>query len=146
MGRIAAFSAAAAAAALVAGGQAAAAAGNDITGVWASPSRGAHVKIAPCGEGEVCGTVISATPAKTNPQLLDVHNKDPNLRGRPMIGARLMEGFRGGPRKWTGGHLYNPGDGNTYRGALTLIDADHLELEGCAFLVLCKSQVWTRVE
>jgi uncharacterized protein (DUF2147 family) len=135
--------AALAAAAALAAGPAAAA---DITGVWASPSRGAHVRIALCGDETWCGTVLSATPARSNPQLLDVHNKDPNLRGRPVIGARLMDGFKGGPKKWTGGRLYNPGDGNYYKGALTLIDADHLELQGCAFLVICKGQVWTRVE
>ena len=117
----------------------------DIAGVWQSPSRGAHVEIAPCGDA-YCGTVLSASPAKSNPQLLDVHNKDPSLRTRPMVGARLMEGFRGGPAKWTGGKLYNPGDGNTYGGSITLVDDDHLILKGCAvFGLICKSQTWTRV-
>jgi uncharacterized protein (DUF2147 family) len=119
----------------------------DITGIWIAPSRGAHVEIAPCGDEGYCGTVVSATPAKTNPKLLDVHNKDPAQRNRSMIGARLMEGFKGGPDRWSGGTVYNPGDGHTYGGSLTLLDPDHLLLRGCVlFGLVCKSQTWTRLK
>jgi len=117
----------------------------DIEGIWLSPSRSAHVQISHCADG-LCGKVISATKPKTNPQFLDVHNKDPALRTRTVIGATLLEGFSGGPTEWTGGRVYNPGDGNTYSGKLTLIDDNHLKLTGCALWVLCKSQVWTRIE
>ena len=117
----------------------------DIDGVWLSPSRDAHVKITHCGD-TLCGKVISAIQPKTNPNFLDVHNKDPALRSRRVIGAMLLEGFTGGPSEWSGGHVYNPGDGNTYRGTLTLVDDNHLKLTGCALWVLCKTQVWTRLE
>ena len=117
----------------------------DIDGVWLSPSRDAHVKITHCGD-TLCGKVISAIQPKSNPNFLDVHNKDPALRSRRVIGAMLLEGFSGGPSEWSGGHVYNPGDGNTYRGTLTLIDDNHLKLTGCALWVLCKTQVWTRLE
>lgn len=117
----------------------------DIFGVWQAQSRGARVKIDNCGEG-VCGTVLYATPAKSNPMLLDVNNKDPLLRGRRMVGATLITGFTGGPVKWIGGRLYNPGDGNFYHGSLTLLDEDHLQVKGCALIILCKSQTWTRVD
>lgn len=117
----------------------------DITGLWQAKSRGAKVQIEPCGDA-YCGRVISAKPAKSNPELLDVNNKDPALRNRPMIGAVLMEGFKGGPRKWTGGRLYNPGDGNHYRGTITLVDDDQLVLKGCALVIICKSQTWTRLQ
>ena len=121
------------------------AAAADITGVWLAPARSAHVEIDRCGE-TVCGKVLSATPAKTNPSLLDVNNKRPELRSRPMIGRTLLDGFIGGPVKWTGGWLYNPGDGNTYHGALTLLDPNHLQVKGCALVILCRSQTWTRLE
>jgi uncharacterized protein (DUF2147 family) len=117
----------------------------EVDGVWLSPSRSAHVQISHCGDA-LCGKVISATKPRTNPDFLDVHNKDPSLRTRRVIGALLLEGFTGGPTEWTGGHVYNPGDGNTYSGKLNLIDDNHLKLTGCALWVLCKSQVWTRIE
>ena len=126
--------------ALIAAGPAAAA----VDGVWLSPSRAAHVQITHCGD-TLCGKVISASQPKTNPNFLDVHNKNPALRTRRVIGALLLEGFMGGPTEWTGGHVYNPGDGNTYTGKLTLVDDNHLRLTGCALWVLCKSQVWTRL-
>ncbi len=126
---------------LVAGSAAAA----EIDGVWLCPSRSAHVKISHCGEA-VCAKVISATKPHTNPDFLDVHNKDPALRNRSVIGATLLDGFTGGPTEWTGGHVYNPGDGNTYSGKLVLIDDKHLKLTGCALWVLCKSQVWVRLD
>lgn len=119
--------------------------GADICGVWRLKARDALVKIASCGDS-VCGTVLYATPAKSNPLLLDVNNKDPALRSRPMIGATLITGFSGGPVKWTGGRLYNPGDGNYYHGSLTLLDGDHLEVKGCVLFILCKSQTWTRMD
>jgi len=119
---------------------------SDITGVWLSQSRSAHVEIKPCGGARYCGKLLTASPAKSNPLLLDEHNKDPALRTRRMVGATLIEGFTGGPTKWTGGRLYNPGDGNYYHGVITLIDDNHLQLKGCAFWFLCKSQVWTRID
>ena len=127
--------------ALFAAGSAAAA---GVDGIWLSPSRSAHVQITHCG-GTLCGKVISATQPKTNPNFLDVHNKDPALRSRRVIGVMLLDGFTGGPTEWTGGHVYNPGDGNTYLGKLILIDDNHLKLTGCTLWVLCKSQVWTRL-
>ena len=116
----------------------------DIDGVWLSPSRAAHVQITHCGD-TLCGKVISATQPKTNPTFLDVHNRDPALRTRRVIGAMLLEGFTGGPTERSGGHVYNPGDGNTYQGKLTLVDENHLRLTGCTLWVLCKSQVWVRL-
>ena len=124
---------------------AAPASANDINGVWLAQTRSAHVEISPCGTEKVCGKILYATPAKSNPQLLDVNNHNPALRTRRMIGETLIEGFSGGPTKWTGGRLYNPGDGNFYHGVITMIDENHLQLKGCAFWFLCRSQVWTRV-
>ena len=129
---------------MVAAGAANATAG-DITGVWLAPTRSAHVEIQRCGD-TFCGKIVYAKPPASNPRMLDVHNKDPDLRTRSMIGTVFMEGFTGGPEKWSGGRLYNPGDGNTYRGLLTLVDDDHLQLKGCAFWFLCKSQTWTRLK
>ena len=121
------------------------AAAGDITGVWLAHARQAHIEMTRCGDA-VCGRILSASPAKTNPDLLDVHNKNPALRTRKMIGVTFLEGFTGGPTKWTGGRLYNPDDGNFYRGVIVLVDENHLQLKGCAIVFLCKSQVLTRLQ
>jgi uncharacterized protein (DUF2147 family) len=116
-----------------------------VVGVWHAHARDANIQISLCGEA-LCGKILSASRPKSNPQLLDVHNKDPALRDRSMIGQVFFQGFMGGPTKWTGGRLYNPGDGNTYSGTITMIDNDHLQLKGCAFWFLCDSQILTRIE
>ena len=115
-----------------------------INGVWLAQARSAHIQIFQCGAA-VCGRMISATRPKTNPELLDIHNEDPALRRRSMVGAVLIQGFKGGPTTWKGGRVYNPGDGKSYKGALTLVDRDHLKLEGCALAIFCKSQILKRV-
>ncbi len=115
-----------------------------IVGVWLAPARSAHVQIFQCGAA-VCGRMISATRPRTNPKLLDIHNQNPALRRRSMVGAMLIQGFKGGPTTWKGGRVYNPGDGKSYKGALTLVDPDHLKLQGCVLAVLCKSQVFKRI-
>ena len=115
-----------------------------IVGVWLAPARSAHIQIFQCGEA-VCGRMISATRPKTNPKLLDIHNENPALRSRPMVGAIVIQGFKGGPTTWKGGRVYNPGDGKSYKGALTMVDPSHLKLQGCVLGFLCKSQVFKRI-
>jgi uncharacterized protein (DUF2147 family) len=117
-----------------------------ILGVWQSPSGKDRVEVMSCEGGAICGKLLSATPTKTNPNLLDIHNKDPAKRKHPLIGQTIFSGFKGGPKKWTGGRLYNPDDGNHYSGSITLVDAAHVKLKGCALRFLCKSLTWTRVE
>ncbi len=116
-----------------------------VYGVWQSPSRGAHIEVMPCEGGAICGKLISASRPASNPELLDIHNKDPAKRDRSMIGQMVFEGFKGGPQKWQGGRLYNPGDGKYYSGTISLVDHNHLKLKGCALKILCKSQTLTRV-
>ena len=131
---------------LTAAGPVAADATCQACGVWQSPSRGAHVQVMTCENGAICGKLMEASRPKSNPQLLDIHNKDPSKRNTSMIGQVVFHGFKGGPTKWTGGRFYNPGDGNFYSGSVSLADATHLKLKGCALGFLCKSQTWTRVE
>ena len=57
----------------------------------------------------------------------------------------MLQGFREtSPGVWTDGSVYNPGDGRTYSGTITLQPNGTLELEGCAFRIFCQRQVWRR--
>ena len=116
-----------------------------VYGVWQSTSLSAQIEIAPCEGGAICGKLLSADRPKKNPELLDVHNKNPAKRQLSLIGQPILEGFKGGPHKWTGGHVYNPDDGKHYSASITVVDNNHLHVKGCALRVLCKSQTLTRV-
>ncbi len=117
----------------------------DVSGLWLTTSGSTQVEIRKCGAVGYCGTIRSTTAAQGGPAL-DRNNKNPNLRGRPLVGIVMLDGFKGGPAKWTGGTLYNPADGNTYKSSLTLQDPDHLAVEGCVAAFLCRSQIWTRLK
>ena len=45
-----------------------------------------------------------------------------------------------------GGSVYNPADGRTYRGTITMTGDNSLRLRGCIVAPLCKTQTWTRIQ
>ena len=134
------------AAGLAAFGQSAQA--NDaVLGLWLTEDGDSQVSLERCGEA-ICGTIVWLETARTDDgsPVVDSNNKDAALRGRLIVGLRIMSGFRATePRVWGDGALYNPEDGRTYEPTLTLLSEDRLELEAC-LLFLCQSQVWRRVE
>ena len=74
-----------------------------------------------------------------------MHNRNPQLRGRRLIGLQILGGFTASGTGWSGGTIYNAEDGGTYKATVTPVDANHLKVRGCIVWPLCKSQVWTRV-
>src|SRR5258708_38434698 len=44
----------------------------------------------------------------------DIHNKNPNLRDRSVVGIALMWNLRYGGGEYVDGYVYNPDDGGTY--------------------------------
>ncbi|HLL28679.1 MAG TPA: DUF2147 domain-containing protein [Xanthobacteraceae bacterium] len=120
----------------------------DPTGIWFTDDNDARVRIYNCGQA-LCGTILSLRepndPATGKPKL-DKFNQDPGKRARPVVGIELMSGLKpnGKPEQWEGS-LYNPEDGNTYKGILTVKDPLNLELQGCVLGgLICKSEMWKR--
>ena len=123
---------------------AAAAQQGDPVGLWRTPTDGGQVRISRCGPA-LCGTVVSSARLRANPDIRDANNSDTSLRSRRMQGLQILRGFTGGPTEWGGGSVYNPQDGRTYRGTITVRDANTLRLRGCVVAPLCRTQTWTRV-
>ena len=116
----------------------------DVDGFWRGPIRNVVVHVEACGEA-ICGYIITSDRLKVIPDLKDEKNKDAKLRTRPVKGLALFYDLKGGPPKWSGGSIYNPDDGNTYKGSVELVANDTLVLKGCALVILCKSQKWVRL-
>lgn len=114
-------------------------------GVWRTPTHKGLVEMFRCGPA-ICGRLLSSDNLEADPNLKDVENRDPALRGRPVKDLVILWGFSGGPVSWGGGKAYNPQDGRTYHGSFKVIDARTLRLTGCAIFPLCQTQTWTRVE
>ena len=117
----------------------------DPTGLWQTPTNGGQVRIARCGQA-LCGTLLTSANIRANPGLLDEKNSNASLRTRTIRGIQLLSGFTGGPAEWRGGSVYNPEDGRTYRGTITMQGDNTIRLRGCVVAPLCKTQTWTRVQ
>jgi uncharacterized protein (DUF2147 family) len=136
------------AAALLAGASARAA-GDPVFGVWLTQARDGTVRIGPCAANpaETCGVVLSGKgpngeDART---LTDLKNPDPALRNRPIVGLQVISGFRREDGGWTGGRIYEPQSGKTYKAKMASAGPNTLKVAGCV-LVFCRSETWTRVD
>lgn len=102
-------------------------AGGGASGIWQRTDGKARVQFAPCGGG-YCGTIVWL--------------RDPD--GPAKVGEQVFFGMaQTGPNKWTGS-AYNPEDGKTYDGSMTL-SGNRLTTQGCALGgMICKTVYWTR--
>ncbi|AGH47934.1 MULTISPECIES: DUF2147 domain-containing protein [Sphingomonadales] len=115
-----------------------------VVGRWQTEVRHGVVEITRCGQS-ICGRLADSDGLKANPALLDANNKDASLRGRRLLGAQILQGFKWGGGAWEGGTIYNAEDGGTYKATVTPVGADQLRLKGCIVWPLCKTQTWTRI-
>ena len=128
---------------------------NPILGTWVTDDQ-AEITIAFCPQG-LCGSlsriVIPDEHAASREKideigienLTDANNKDPALRGRPLLGLDLLVLDKQLSETAFEGEIYNPQNGDTYYGKLELMDRSRIKLTGCALIVVCLSQEWYRV-
>ncbi|KPF72436.1 hypothetical protein IP69_03645 [Bosea sp. AAP35] len=99
----------------------------DVAGTWLRDSGASRVRFAKCGEA-ICGTLAwlkdTSGPAK--------------------VGQRIFYDMKpSGDGKWSGS-AFNPEDGKTYSGTMTLA-GDRLTTSGCVLGgLICRSVVWNR--
>ena len=99
----------------------------EVTGTWLRDSGASKVRLAKCGDA-VCGTISwlkdSSGPAK--------------------LGQRIFYDMKpSGAGKWNGS-AFNPEDGKTYSGTMTLA-GDTLTTAGCVMGgLICRSVKWSR--
>jgi len=117
----------------------------DPTGLWQTPTNGGQVRISRCGQA-LCGALVTSNHIRADADARDEHNRNADLRTRPLRGLQMLSGFTGGPTEWRGGSVYNPADGGTYRGTITMTNDNTLRLRGCIVAPLCKTQTWTRIQ
>jgi uncharacterized protein (DUF2147 family) len=120
-------------------------AADPVEGDWA-PDAASRIHVAPCAgqPDEMCGVIAwrqnpndtSGQPAK------DINNPNPALRGAPIVGLTFIKGFhRRSPGNWTGGTIYDPKTGKTYKSKMELGADGNLKVAGCV-LVFCQAQSW----
>ena len=96
-----------------------------IYGVWGRVGHDDQLEFYDC-EGKLC--------AKGSPPPAD--GSEP-----PLI---LRNAVKSAANQWKG-DLFNPENGKTYGGKITLDSQNQLTLTGCLIAFLCQSETWTRV-
>jgi uncharacterized protein (DUF2147 family) len=116
---------------------------SDVFGRWLTQDRSGMVTIAPCATG-ICGTLTRILARGPDVPTTDINNPKPRLRGRSLVGAQILSGLKRQSTGWSGGTVYDPKTGRSYKASLTLDPGGALTVTGCLFII-CKSQRWTRV-
>jgi uncharacterized protein (DUF2147 family) len=78
----------------------------------------------------------------------DSRNPDPDLRDRPLIGLQILSGLHAADddRSWSGGLIYDPTSGRTYRCTLELDGENRAHLRGYIGVpLLGRTTTWIRV-
>ena len=99
-----------------------------------------RIKFVRADDGTYSGILTwSADPQK------DVHNKDPKLRDRSVVGIVLMWHLRYDDGEYVDGYVYNPEDGATYRMNAEVLSPESLKIRGyLGISLLGQSKVWAR--
>jgi len=99
----------------------------EVTGTWQRDTGASRVRFAKCGEA-LCGTISWL--------------RDPN--GSAKLGQRIFYDMKpDGANKWAGS-AFNPEDGKTYSGTMTL-SGDTLTTAGCIMGgLICRTVKWAR--
>lgn len=101
----------------------------EATGTWLRETGESRVRFAKCGEA-LCGTVVWLKDPANSPS---------------KIGQRVFYDMKpNGANAWSGS-AFNPEDGKTYSGKMTL-SGNSLTTSGCVLGgMICKSVRWSRV-
>jgi uncharacterized protein (DUF2147 family) len=113
-----------------------------ILGNWLTEPRDGIIQISVAADGSYQGKIVGGN----NPQRQDQHNPDPARRSQLLLGQIIFQGMKfDGEGRWSGGTIYDPDSGRTYKCRLERLDPDRLQVRGfIGFALLGRSQVWTR--
>jgi uncharacterized protein (DUF2147 family) len=117
-------------------------------GVWQDASNRVRVEVASCGD-RLCGKIVWfrwPNDAQGLP-LVDLHNPNPSLRRRPLLGLTILRGLRRtGDNTWTEGKIYNPDDGVDYQAQMSIQDDTTLRVRAYSSVpALGRTQIWRRM-
>jgi uncharacterized protein (DUF2147 family) len=143
-----------AALALAAAVGAAAPSGTDrVVGLWLTEEQDAHVQVVRVGdayEGTIVWLKEPRFPTDDDQGMagrpkVDRENPDPALRATPIVGLRIVQGFRFRDGEWKDGTIYDPNNGKTYKCRMWF-EGETLRVRGyIGFSLLGRSTSWTRV-
>jgi uncharacterized protein (DUF2147 family) len=115
-------------------------------GWWLDQTGKGGILIAACGN-QLCGRLewLQNPDVQGKPKT-DSHNPDAALQSRPLCGLTIVGGFSpDGSGGWTGGWVYDPQSGKTYKAEMHIAADGTLHLRGYIGIpMLGRTAVWTR--
>lgn len=120
-----------------------------LVGTWIPKKGDSRVKIEKIGNKYYGKVVWLENPNEKDNSGPDLDDKNPDeaMRHQPILGLRVLKDFSfEGEGVFKGGKAYDPNNGKTYCGKITIIDADHIDMRGsiCGFSILGRTETWTR--
>ena len=111
-------------------------------GRWLTEPRDGIIEITVSPEGALEGRIVGGN----HPGRLDAKNPDAAARTKELRGQVILKGMAWqGEGRWSGGTIYDPDSGSTYKCNVELRDDGTLKVRGyIGFSLLGKNQVWTR--
>ena len=117
-------------------------------GVWLHDNKRIQIEIAPCGD-DLCAKIVWFKWPNDGQgvPLVDLKNRDPALRTRPLLGLTVLYGLRRtGNNSWEDGYVYNPDDGENYRADMSIRADGNLRIRAYVLVPwFGHTLVWTRV-
>lgn len=120
------------------------------TGVWLTQYGDSKVTISKDANGKFNGEISwLREPNKNGQPKVDDKNPDATLQSRPVMGLRILTGFRYDKKgkEWVDGRIYDPKEGKTYKCLIWFEDnnCQELHVKGyIGFSLIGKEVVWKR--
>ena len=121
---------------------------DDIIGTWLSEKKDGVIKVS-LVDGKFRGHLIAFKKEKKDlgKVVLDMNNPNDKLKIRELRGMIMLWGFKFDDDEWSGGKIYDPVSGKTYKSYMSLEDKNTLNLRGyVVFPIFGRTSVWTRIE
>ena len=108
----------------------AAAFGQDVVGKWKLEDGSAIVEVYKSGDVYNGKIVWLENPTESDGSpAVDSNNPDPALRSRQIIGLNMLNGLKDTGKDYSGGKIYDPGNGKTYNCSMK-VEGDVLKVRG----------------
>ena len=115
---------------------------NSMIGHWLTSQ--SIVQVKECEQG-LCAIIehIFVENGVNQESILDENNKNKSLKERSLLGINLIDGFvySNEAKELSGGKIYDPGRGRSFKSNLYLLDNGNLKVEGCV-MRMCGHEEW----
>ena len=121
-----------------------------IVGVWITQDNDSKVTISRDSNGKFNGRItwLKDPLEEDGSPKVDNENPNRNLRNRPIMGLKVLEGFKfdNDRKQWVDGKIYDPNNGKTYSCRMWFDGSqDRLKVRGyIGFSLLGREVEWTR--